>query len=294
MCVIGIIKGKNTPRLTHLWPDKEDMFGHQVRSGLSFVPFWANDVQSLRAAVEENPAGQMDQRRPVLQAAAQSFTYTDNLNKSRSRKRGRGRKIGETDSPKEAGFRLLSLTSRRVRKSSAPCWDHSNTETQSLSGELTKFMSSFGGKAWMQEDAPQLWYTLGICFLADCCGKGREQIQKNIYTWRGGSAAAASAPNWTSRIDHLWQDTKQKTSSHALDHHTVISLSTFLTLSALSTYTWCKWKVKWAEIRKWRIGIRLLTWNKRLSATDSSTSLNSPTAHTHQTSSSTLSLHVFM
>lgn len=51
--------------------------------------------------------------------------------------------------------------------------------------------------------------------------------------------------NWTSRIDHLTRY-KVKTSSHALDHHTVISLSTFLTHSALHSYKWYKWK--WSEM----------------------------------------------
>lgn len=47
-----------------------------------------------------------------------------------------------------------------------------------------------------------------------------------------------------------------------LDHHTVISLSTFLTLSALNTYKCSKLSMKWVEIMKWEMEIRLLYWNK--------------------------------
>lgn len=277
MCVIGIVRGENTSKVNLIvtWQKHVLTWSQSTDLDPPLPLFWANNVQSLRAAVEteENPARQMAPRRSVLQVAAQSFTYTDNLNNSWSRKCGRRHKIEKTNPPQKVGFRLHFFTNSRVRKSSAPCClflDDSNTEIQSLSVELTKSVSSFDGKACLtytsgtfrlQENAPQLLHTLGICFCADChsCGKGSETNTEieNIYTWRRGSAVAAWTRNWTSRIDHLWQDTKQKTSSHALDHHTVISLSTFLTLSALNTYKWYKWKVKWAEITKWKIEIHL-------------------------------------
>lgn len=87
--------------------------------------------------------------------------------------------------------------------------------------------------------------------------------------------------NWTSRIDHLTRY-KVKTSSHALDHHTVISLSTFLTHSALHSYKWYKWKWSEMEDRKKTAEANLPTTRLPLpQKPDSSMTLNSLTARTH-------------
>lgn len=105
MSVIGIVRGENTSKVNLIvtWQKHVLTWSQSTDLDPPLPLFWANNVQSLRAAVEteENPARQMAPRRSVLQVAAQSFTYTDNLNNSWSRKCGRRHKIEKTNPPQK-------------------------------------------------------------------------------------------------------------------------------------------------------------------------------------------------
>lgn len=116
----------------------------------------------------------------------------------------------------------------------------SSQEHQSSESVLSCF-TSFDGKQSNSEDVNALIHSK--CFPQD--PKQTLKVSESIYTWRRGSTAAAFGSSEL-EIEHLGLITcdkiqSKKTSSHALDHHTVRSLSTFFTLSALHSYEWYKW-----------------------------------------------------
>lgn len=95
---------------------------------------------------------------------------------------------------------------------------------------------------------------------------------------------------------------KAKTSSHALDHHTVICLSTFLTLSALHSYKWYKLKMKWSEWKIENLQRKRLCWDKpadhaltsllrKIQFVDDTQLSDRTISHTYLAFLSTLSLH---
>lgn len=210
--------GKTHPRFTCLWPD-EDMFEHEMKANWTLLCplFSVNNVQSLRAAVEteENPARPTAWRRLMLQFAAQSFTYTDNLNNSPSSKWGH--RIEKTTPSQKSGFpSSVSSQNSRVRRSCAPCCQFCDI-TVTLKFRVYRFMSSFERKACLTYASRTRRISETLIFTAV------EKKPKQIWDApapRKISTPCAEAPllqlsitftrNRTSRIDHLWQDTKQK------------------------------------------------------------------------------------
>lgn len=82
-------------------------------------------MQSVRVAVEteENPARQMVCRRSLLQFAAQSFTYTDNLNNHLAGRWGKQmREKKKRFLPDKVGFRLQFLHTQLSEESPALCF----------------------------------------------------------------------------------------------------------------------------------------------------------------------------
>lgn len=139
------------------------MFGQEMRaqSGLSFAPLF----QWVTVEMEENPA--QPDKRSMLQFAAQSFTYTDNLNNSWSRKGGRGGGEHKIEIPSQKKWVSVSSFSRKVLLRVARCvtLHHSNTEIQSV----VLITSSFDVR--QKKPSPALTHTLSVCLDSHSCGK---------------------------------------------------------------------------------------------------------------------------
>lgn len=138
-----------------------------------------NNVQSYRVVVEteENPAQQMAWRRSMLQFAAQSFTYTDNLNKQEVE----STKERKLFLPEKVGFRLLHKQPSEEKFCSMlpTLWhftsqQHWNPESERWIDEvcvLIRWEKSVHNahEADLKRDArkspPQLWCIQGVWFL---------------------------------------------------------------------------------------------------------------------------------
>lgn len=142
-------------KTTPLWTC--DVLGHEARAQIG-LPF--------RVAVEkeENPAEQKSWRRSMVQCAAQSFTYT-NLNNSWSRKSGH--RIEKTSPSWKRGLHKQ------------PSEEKFCSTLHFIAVTLKSRVLSVASISFTSTDS-QLW-------------RGCEsRIPENIYTWRRGSAAAAS------------------------------------------------------------------------------------------------------
>lgn len=144
----------------------------------------------------------------MLQFAAQSFTYTDNLNNSPSSKWGH--RIEKTTPSRKSGFpSSVSSQNSRVRRSCAPCCPFCDI-TVTLKFRVYRFMSSFERKECLTYASRTR--RISETLILTAVEKKPKQI-RDAPAPRKISTPCAEAPllqlsiiftrNRTSRIDHL-------------------------------------------------------------------------------------------